>query len=472
MIVRSSVKRTFAGLTGIGLGTSLATIGMNTVFSVLLGFMAGIAAAFFAVQLWRGPVVTQTDESVPHAVPRNRWLIAGVLAGFLVISVVVYWSVGRPGVASSTTAAATSTAPAHAMDSATATAGAGSMADVTAKLAAKLSAGGGSDADWQLLQQSYEFLGDAGAAELAKQHKLKTSGASMATAPVNAAPVTPSSITPSSTTAQPGNQAALAAYQQQVARNPNDATAWQAIAQLQRSARNFAEAGNAFAKLIKLKVMDADSWADYADVEASLAGSLSNANAQRGIDEALKLNPQQSKALWLKASLALEEKRYADALAVWLKLRSIMPANSPDVAILDANIAETRQLAGIGTSATPAANAASAQVRGNVVVDSSMQKLATSDMTLFIYAKATDSPAPVAAYRGAVSKWPVSFVLDDDHSMMPSRKLSHYQQVRVEARLSRSGQAMPQSGDLQADAIMVDTHSTQPVTLKISRQVP
>jgi cytochrome c-type biogenesis protein CcmH len=93
-------------------------------------------------------------------------------------------------------------------------------------------------------------------------------------------------------------------------------------------------------------------------------------------------------------------------------------------------------------------------------------------MTLFIYAKAPDSPAPVAAYRGVVSKWPVSFVLDDDHSMMPSRKLSQYQQVRVEARLSRSGQALAQSGDLQADAIMVDTHSTQPVTLKISRQVP
>ena len=218
--------------------------------------------------------------------------------------------------------------------------------------------------------------------------------------------------------------------------------------------------------------MDADSWADYADVEASLAGSLSNANARRGIDEALKLNPQQSKALWLKASLALEEKHYADALAVWQKLRSIMPANSPDVAILDANIAETRQLAGVGVSATPVANAASAQVRGNVVVDASIQKLASNDMTLFIYAKAPDSPAPVAAYRGAVSKWPFSFVLDDDHSMMPSRKLSQYQQVRVEARLSRSGQALAQSGDLQADAIMVDTHANQPVTLKISRQVP
>jgi cytochrome c-type biogenesis protein CcmH len=93
-------------------------------------------------------------------------------------------------------------------------------------------------------------------------------------------------------------------------------------------------------------------------------------------------------------------------------------------------------------------------------------------MTLFVYAKAPDSPAPVAAYRTTVTTLPVSFVLDDSQAMMPSRKLSQFDQVRVEARLSSSGQALPQPGDLQAEAVTVATHAAQPITLSISKLVP
>lgn len=147
--------------------------------------------------------------------------------------------------------------------------------------------------------------------------------------------------------------------------------------------------------------------------------------------------------------------------------------------IIDANIQEAQALAG-GSSVVqsktvtqPAAAATTtAQVRGSVALDPALKGRMTAGMTLFVYAKTADSPMPVAAYRTAVTTLPMSFVLDDSQSMMPTRKLSQFDQVRVEARLSSSGQAMAQPGDLQAEAVMVSTHAAQPIALRISKLVP
>jgi cytochrome c-type biogenesis protein CcmH len=57
-------------------------------------------------------------------------------------------------------------------------------------------------------------------------------------------------------------------------------------------------------------------------------------------------------------------------------------------------------------------------------------------------------------------------------AMMPTRKLSQFERVTVEARLSRSGQALAKSGDLQAAAVTVSTRAAQAVALNISRAVP
>jgi cytochrome c-type biogenesis protein CcmH len=448
------------------MGISLSS-GSTALFWMATGFMAGLAAAFFAVQLWRGPLAAEATTS--GFMSRSPWLLPSALAAFVLISFVVYLLVGKPGVPSSATALAF---PKEMVGNTnTSNRGTpGSMQEATTRLATKLAAGGGSDADWQLLQQSYEFLGDTAAAALAKQHQLK--GSSGAATAVTAPSTNSVGSNPAAANAATNNKAAIESYQQAVAKNPKDATAWLALAQLQRSARNFSEASVTFGKVIKLKAMDAGAWADYADVEASLQGSLSMPSARHAIEEALKLNAQYPKALWLKASLAHEEKRYADALQTWQKLRAAIPDSSPDAALVDANITEARQLAGLVPATASQPVATIAEVRGSVMLDASIQKQVTSDMTLFIYAKSDDSPAPVAAWRGNVKVWPMSFVLNDSNAMMPSRKLSQYSQVRIEARLSRSGQALAQSGDLQTAGIAADTRSGQPIAIRISQRVP
>jgi len=246
--------------------------------------------------------------------------------------------------------------------------------------------------------------------------------------------------------------------ERRVAANPRDAQSWLGLAELRRSQRDYAGSRAAYSKLVELHAMSAQSWADYADVLGSLAGGSLTGDAGRAIDSALALDGNNPKALWLKASQANEQHRYAEALTWWKKLRSALPADSPDARMVDANIAEASSLAGAPPAgpaaptpavAATAGTATDAAVSGTVSLDRRFADRVQRDATLFIYAKAADSPGPpLAVLRTTVGSWPVTFRLDDSLAMMPSRRLSQFERVVIEARISRSGQATPAAGDL------------------------
>jgi cytochrome c-type biogenesis protein CcmH/NrfG len=206
---------------------------------------------------------------------------------------------------------------------------AGSMASATLALATRLSAQGGTDDQWNLLAQSYEFLGRNADADLARQHKVSASGdlrdAVMASASLlpGALPV---STGPASTSTNPAAAAALLDS-----------------AERHRRKREFGAACADYARLAKLGGMNADAWADYADASAALTGSLAG-EPERYLDEALALDPRSPKALWLKASLQHEQRRYKDAVATWKRLLAVVPAGSSDARIVEANIAEASRL--------------------------------------------------------------------------------------------------------------------------------
>lgn len=125
---------------------------------------------------------------------------------------------------------------------------------------------------------------------------------------------------------------------------PGDIGALLAQAEQHRHKREFARACEAYAILVERDAMTADTWADYADAQAALTGKLSGEPA-RAIDAALALDARHAKALWLKASLAHEERRYDEALATWQRLLAVVPAGSSDARIVEANIAEAARLA-------------------------------------------------------------------------------------------------------------------------------
>jgi uncharacterized lipoprotein YbaY len=123
-------------------------------------------------------------------------------------------------------------------------------------------------------------------------------------------------------------------------------------------------------------------------------------------------------------------------------------------------------------AAEPAASTAAAVVSGVVSVDSRIASLVQPHATLFVYAKSADSPgAPLAFVRVTVSGWPVSFRLDDSTAMLPTRKLSQFRRVVVEARVSRNGQVMPAAGDLYVESEILNPRAARKLTLVINRKI-
>jgi cytochrome c-type biogenesis protein CcmH len=293
-----------------------------------------------------------------------------------------------------------------------------------------------------------------------------TRASARGSAPANAG-TTPSTVAPSA-----------AELERRVAANPRDADSWLALAELRRSQRDYAGARTAYLKLVELHAMSAQSWADYADVLGSLAGGSLAGEAGRAIDSALALDAANPKALWLKASQAHEQRRYAEALGWWKKLRAVLPADSPDARMVDANIAEANSLAGTpsaapaASTATAASTAAGAEVSGTVSLDRRFSDRVQSDATLFIYAKAADSPGPpLAVLRTTVGAWPVTFHLDDSMAMVPSRRLSQFDRVVIEARISRSGQATPAAGDLYVTSPVLRPAAGTRLALVINHEI-
>ena len=319
----------------------------------------------------------------------------------------------------------------------------GSVDSATLKLAERLNAKGGTSAEWLLLAQGYDFMGRGDDARQAREHALSATDSKAPTPPV-----------------------ASAAGDQLLAE-----------AEKYRVAHDYPRAVDAYKRLVSMHAMTADAWANYADAIASgNGGKLSGAPADF-LAEALRMDPDHPKALWLQASLLHEQGRYKEAVAVWQHLAAILPAGSSDAKIIAANIDEAQRLSGsVATpAATPATTPAAAppaakavQISGEVDLDPALRSKTSPSSTLFVFAKAADSPGPpLAVVRTSVDQWPVKFSLNDSQAMLPQRKLSDFRRVIVEARISQSGQPLSQRGDLQGSSGALDPKSDKPIRVVI-----
>lgn len=207
---------------------------------------------------------------------------------------------------------------------------AGSMEAATLALKTRLAAQGGADEQWELLAQSYDFLGRSDEAALARRHT--TTPASELRDAVAAS----AKLLPGARHAGTGGQPRQA--------TPTRSEALLASAETYRRERRFKEACAAYAEVAGLGTMTADNWADYADAQASVTGKLAG-EPEKALAQALALDPRHTKALWLKASLAYEQHRYNDALTTWRQLLALVPPGSSDARIVEANIAEAARLA-------------------------------------------------------------------------------------------------------------------------------
>jgi len=261
---------------------------------------------------------------------------------------------------------------------------------------------------------------------------------------------------------------------QRMQAQPDDAKGWVMLGRSYAALQRFPDAANAYARAVALTPNDAQLLVDYADVLAAVAQSAAGEPTQL-ITRALQIEPGNLKALALAGSAAFERKDYAGAIAYWTQARTAAPAGSEFAQGLDSSLAEARAAAGTSGKAaaaspttapattaaataatTPAAtsavaaSAAAEQLAGRVSLAPALAARVAADDTVFIYARAAEGPRmPLAIQRRKVSELPITFTLDDSMAMAPEMKLSKFGSVIVEARVSKSGSAMSQAGDLR-----------------------
>ncbi|MGH8134715.1 MAG: tetratricopeptide repeat protein [Steroidobacteraceae bacterium] len=129
-----------------------------------------------------------------------------------------------------------------------------------------------------------------------------------------------------------------------IASNPAGASQLMLKGQQLRVQRRFAEAEAVYRQIVSADPMDADAWADLADSAAAAAGN-DLTKGREAIMHAIAIDPRHRKALWLRASLELQEQHYTAAAATWRELESLVPAGSADARVIAANVAEADALA-------------------------------------------------------------------------------------------------------------------------------
>jgi cytochrome c-type biogenesis protein CcmH len=281
---------------------------------------------------------------------------------------------------------------------------------------------------------------------------------------------------------------------------PEDAEGWTMLSRSYLVLGRLEEAAQASERVLNLKPNDAQALADHADVLAMRAGRVLDGEPMKLIERALKLDPDNLKALALAGAAAFDRGDGAEAARLWDRVALLGPPGTPVVQQAREGAAEARKMAaerGAGKAApaqgqaqapapaqtlpqapATAQNAAVAgpTVRGTVTLSAALKAQAKPEDTVFIFARNAESGPgasrmPLAIVRKQVKDLPATFTLDDSLAMGPGMGLSSAQKVVVGARISRSGQAMPQPGDLEGLSAPVAVGS-QGVVVEISKTVP
>ncbi|WP_292995656.1 c-type cytochrome biogenesis protein CcmI [Nitrosomonas sp.] len=283
-------------------------------------------------------------------------------------------------------------------------------------------------------------------------------------------------------------------------KKPEDIEGWVMLGRTYAIMERYAEASNTYAKLVELVPDNPQILSDYADVLAMKNQGNLKGKPTELIYEALRIDPMYPKALALAGTVEFEQEKFEQAAAHWEKLLEVIPADSQLAKSVKTSIAEAKLLAsggkGIATEpeqqakATTSQHATDAQsenvtldstaatepvllsVSGQVTISQELASKASPNDTLFIYARAKAGPKmPLAILRLKARDLPATFTLTDDMAMTPTMKMSSFPEVVIEARISKSGQAVPASGDLQgfSDPVKIGNNT---IAVVINKQIP
>lgn len=254
-------------------------------------------------------------------------------------------------------------------------------------------------------------------------------------------------------------------------KDPSNLKGWAMLARSYKVMGRPLEAEQAYDRAGAFLDTDAQLLADYADVAAANADGNFAGKPARLLERALKADPQNAMALWLSGTAAMGAGQFDKAVAIWEGLMKLLPPDSEDARMLQSAIGEVRGRGGKGPEPAPTAVAAAAtgaSVSGTVELAAALKSKMAPDDTVMVIARLPGSRMPVAVLRVRGAQLPLQFTLDDSLAMSPQSLISTAAEVEVEARISRSGQAKAEAGDLISPAQTIKV-GARGVTLNVAQ---
>lgn len=256
--------------------------------------------------------------------------------------------------------------------------------------------------------------------------------------------------------------------------DPSNLKGWAMLARSYKVLGRPLEAERAYDRAGAFLDSDAQLLADYADVAAANAGGNFAGKPARLVERALKADPLNTMALWLSGTAAMSAGQYDQAVSIWNGLMKLLPQGSEDARMLQSAIDEVHGRGGnaaLPAQVTGTKASAGASVSGTVELAASLRSKMAPDDTVMVIARLPGSRMPVAVLRVRGARLPMPFTLDDSLAMSPQSLISTAAQVEVEARISRSGQAKAEPGDLVSPARTIRL-GARDVTLNVATVRP
>ena len=257
----------------------------------------------------------------------------------------------------------------------------------------------------------------------------------------------------------PEHAALIKSLSERLDQNPNDGKGWAMLARSYAVLGQYDNALPAYEKAVNLIPNDPVLLVDYAEILAAANGKNLQGKPTEIIKSALLIDPNNIKGLNLIGIASYQAGDYAHAVSYWEKLLKLLPPDSPNAKKINASIAVARKHEAGGAQQSSAQSmkqpaAGGTKIGVTVRLSPALTGKVSPTDTLFVFAK-TESGPPIAVIRAQAKDLPKKFVLDDSAAMMPSMKLSNFKEVMVAAKISKSGNATQQSGDLKGETSSV-----------------
>ncbi|MBU3540030.1 c-type cytochrome biogenesis protein CcmI [Polynucleobacter sp. UB-Tiil-W10] len=251
---------------------------------------------------------------------------------------------------------------------------------------------------------------------------------------------------------QEGVEKMVAEFAAKMEKDPTNLKGWAMLARSYRILGRNEDAAKAYERAGSFVNSDPQLLADYADVLASNANGNFAGKPLQLINQALKLDPNNLMALWLSGTASYNAGNYKLAVQSWERLAQQLPPDTDEARAIKGSITEARSKGGLSAPAPMPVASSGKEISGKIEISTELKSNIKPGDIVMVIARKPGERMPVAVLKAPATDFPMRFTLNDALAMNPSAPLSQLSEASIEVRISKSGMAKPEAGDLISSA--------------------